>query len=149
MVMNNKDIDFVVRHYRQGRFSAAAGWRRLGIGRAAAWRRFRVAAAVAAIIVVSATAAVVFRQYYVSDSAPETVTAPAVSPLQEVKVIDFDNASLEEVVAKIESTYGVEVNNLPADEEQYSLSLHYQGNPAELIEVINEILGTEMTVTEK
>ncbi len=127
----------------------ASGWRRLGIGGGMIWRRFRVAAAVAAIIVVSATAAVVYRQYHVADDVRDTVTAPVVSPLEEVRVIDFDNASLEDVVNKIEATYGVEVSNLPADGEQYALSLHYQGNPAELIEVINEILGTEMTVSER
>ena len=148
--MDNKDIDFVARHYSKGRFSAAAGWRRLGIARESVWRRFRIAAAIAGIIVVSATAAVVYRQYHVAaDNLPQTVTPAAVSPLEEVRVIDFDNASLEEVVAKIETVYDVEVSNLPADEERYELSLHYQGTPADLIEVINEILGTEMTVSER
>lgn len=147
--MDNKDIDFVARHYSKGRFSAAAGWRSLGIGRVSLWRRFRIAAAIAGIIVVSATAAVVYRQYHVADDMPQTVTAPAVSPLEEVRVIDFDNASLEEVVREIETVYGVEVENLPADGGRYELSLHYQGTPADLIEVINEILGTEMTVSER
>ena len=69
--------------------------------------------------------------------------------MAEVKVIDFENAPLPEVVKKIESVYGVKVMGMPESPEHYELSLHYEGTPTDLISTINEILGTQMTVTEK
>lgn len=43
----------------------------------------------------------------------------------------------------------MEVENIPASPEKYVLSLHYEGTPTDLIETINDILDTDMTVTEK
>ena len=77
------------------------------------------------------------------------VKAQTINPLAEVKVIDFENAPLPEVVKKIESVYGVKVEGVPASPDEYVLSLHYEGTPTDLISVINEILGTQMTVAEK
>lgn len=148
--MENKDIDFVARHYRRGKFAVDAGWRRLGIGRVSVWRRFRVAAAVAAVLALSATAAIIYNEYHKDETPPKTATVgKKMSPMAEVRVIDFENAPLPEVVRKIESVYGVKVKNLPELPEKYVLSLHYEGTPGDLIAVINEILGTKMTVAEK
>lgn len=146
--MDNKNIDFVARHYRKGLFSSDAAWRRLGITPVAWWKRYRVAAAVALGVIISATGAIVYHDYQLSvgDSAGQTV---AVSPLAEVKAIDFENAPLTEVVTKIETVYNVKIGNLPPKPENYELSLHYEGTPTDLIAVINEILGTQMTVAEK
>lgn len=146
--MDNKDLDFIARHYRKGRFSADAGWRRLGIAHVPSWRRYRVAAAIAAVVVLTATAGLLYREYSAStaDSIEEVRTS---APLEAVRVIDFENAPLAEVVKKIESVYGVKVVNLPESTEGYKLSLHYEGNPADLIATINEILGTQMEVVEK
>lgn len=84
------------------------------------------------------------------DDAPQqTIPVETVSPLAEVKVIDFENAPLPEVVRQIESVYGVKVEEVPASPERYVLSLHYEGTPTDLISVINGILETEMTVTEQ
>lgn len=79
----------------------------------------------------------------------QAIPIETVSPLAEVKVIDFENAPLPEVIKKIESVYNVKIKDIPASPEEYELSLHYEGTPTDLISVINDILGTEMTVTEK
>ena len=146
---DNKDLDFVTQHYRHGRFDTAAGWRRLGIAATLRRHMLRVAAAVAATVILSATAVVLYRGYSGRSVQPSTVQASAVSPLAEVRVIDFENAPLTEVIDRIEAVYGVRVENLPDSPGDYVLSLHYEGTPADLIAVINDILGTAMTVVEK
>ena len=100
-------------------------------------------------VILSATATILYREFNVKDVPQQSVPVEAVNPLAEVKVIDFENAPLRDVVEKIESVYGVKVEGLPSPADGYVLSLHYEGTPAELIGVINDILGTEMTVTEK
>lgn len=149
--MKSNEIDYIARRYRKGRFSANAGWRRLNIAPSIKCRRFRVAAVVAATVIISATAAILYREYSINDASQQTmpVKTVTVSPLAEVKVIDFENAPLQEVINKIESVYSVKVENIPAHPDEYELSLHYEGTPADLISVINEILGTNMTVTER
>lgn len=147
--MKNKEIDFIARRYRKGRFSPDAGWRRLGIAPVSLWRRYRVAAAVAVTVILSATATILYKEYCLNDVPQQTVPVETVSPLVEVKVIDFENAPLPEVVKKIETVYGVKVESVPASPEEYVLSLHYEGNPTDLISAINDILETKMTVTEK
>ena len=149
--MKNKEVDFIARRYKKGRFSPDAGWNRLGIAPVSKWRRYRVAAAVAATVILSATATILYREYHMEDVPQQTmpVKTQTISPLAEVKVIDFENAPLPEVVKKIESVYDVKVDGVPASPEGYVLSLHYEGTPTDLISVINDILGTEMTVTER
>lgn len=147
--MKNKEIDFIARRYRKGRFVPDAGWHRLGITPVSIWKKYRIAAAVAATVLLSATATILYREYRMDDVPQQTIPVEAVSPLAEVKIIDFENAPLPEVVKKIESVYGVKVEGVPASPEGYVLSLHYEGTPTDLISVINDILGTEMAVTEK
>lgn len=147
--MINKEVDFIARRYRTGRFVPDAGWRRLGIAPVSLWRRYRVAAAVAATVILSASAAILYREYRVNDVQQQIVPIETVSPMAEVKVIDFENAPLPEVIKKIESVYGVKVEGVPASPEEYVLSLHYEGTPTDLISVINDILETQMTVMEK
>lgn len=147
--MISKEVDFIARRYRTGRFVPDAGWRRLGIAPVSLWRRYRVAAAVAATVILSASAAILYREYRVNDVQQQIVPIETVSPMAEVKVIDFENAPLPEVIKKIESVYGVKVEGVPASPEEYVLSLHYEGTPTDLISVINDILETQMTVMEK
>ena len=147
--MENKDIDFIARRYRKGRFRADAGWRRFGITPLSIWKRYRVAVAVAATVVLSATAALIYHEYQTVDIPQQSVEIRSVCPLAEIKVIDFENASLSDVVKKIEEVYNVKVENLPGNDKVYRLSVHYEGTPTDLIGVINDILNTQMTVTEK
>ena len=69
--------------------------------------------------------------------------------METVRVVDFENAPLPVVVERIREVYGVEVSGLPQDADDYVLSLHYEGTPVDLVDTINDILGTEMTVEEK
>lgn len=147
--MDDKEIGFVARHYREGLFSVKDGWRRIGIGMSVRMRRYRVAAAVSAVVVLSASAAIIYHEYRAESVPEQTETMQTVNPMAEVKVIDFENAPLPEVIGKIETVYGVRVEGVPESPEHYELSLHYEGTPTDLISTINEILGTQMTVTEK
>lgn len=147
--MKNKEVDFIARRYKKGRFSTDAGWRCLGIVPVSGWRRYRVAAAVAATVILSATATILYKEYRMDDAPQQAVPVETFSPLAEVKVIDFENATLSAVVKKIETVYNVKVEGVPASPDGYELSLHYEGTPTDLIAVINDILGTEMAVTEK
>ncbi|MDE6096378.1 MAG: hypothetical protein K2G52_09340, partial [Muribaculaceae bacterium] len=97
----------------------------------------------------SATATIIYKDYHRVDNSRQETSTPVVSPLAEVKVIDFENAQLAEVVEKIETVYNVEVRNLPDTPEEYKLSLHYEGTPTDLIVVINDILDTQMIVVER
>lgn len=149
----DKEFDFVVKRYRSGCFDADTGWKRLGIAKVSIWRRYRAAAAVVAAVVISASAAIIYDRYQTQKDEHQPIEnitpgTPAMS-LTEVKVIDFENASLSEVVAKIESVYNVRIENVPQEEPGQKLSLHYEGTPTDLIDIINGILGTEMSVTEK
>ncbi|MDE6085814.1 MAG: hypothetical protein K2G40_05375 [Muribaculaceae bacterium] len=147
--MEIKDIDFIARHYRKNRFDVDTAWKRLGIASVSRWKRYKVAAAVATVIVLSATAAIIYQEYNTIDIPHQSIKTPVINPLVEVKVIDFENASLTEVVKKIEEVYNVKVENLPQNEKVYKLSLHYEGTPTDLIGVINDILDTQMTVVER
>ncbi|MDE6582851.1 MAG: DUF4974 domain-containing protein [Duncaniella sp.] len=146
---NRNDIDFIARRYKEGRFNTTDGWRRLGIAPSSIWRRFRVAAATAAVVALSAAAALYYTGHTARDLEPQHIESAAPEALTTVKVIDFENAPLPEVVSRIEEIYNVKVDNLPDDAATYSLSLHYEGNPKDLIGVINDILGTHMTVSER
>ncbi len=145
--MDEKDIMFVVRHYRSGCFSTDKGWRRLGIDVRGRWWRLRVAAAVVATIVLSATAAVLYRHYTIADRVEPVMTLDeGVTDKDAIKVIDFENTPLTEVVERIRVTYGVEVLNVPENAESYRLSLHYEGTAEDLVDTINDILYTDMEV---
>ncbi len=146
--MQNKEIDFIARHYRKGRFDTAVAWSRLGIG-AARRRRLRIAAAIAGLVILSASAGLLIREYNTVTHPQQPQETHVESTMQTVRVIDFDNAPLEKVIETIESVYGVRVIGVPDAAENYSLSLHYEGTPADLIAAINEILGTSMEVVEK
>lgn len=100
----------------------------------------------AAMVILTATATMFYREYSIDNVQEEVDQA---SPLTVVKVIDFENAPLPEVVEKIESVYNVRVGQLLEAPEKYVLTLRYEGTPTDLVAIINDILGTQMTVEEK
>ena len=153
----DENIKFVVTHYRRGRFAVEPGLRRMGF-KQTTWTPVRIAASVAVVAVLSATAAIMITQGYFFAGNTETVSSEQRGTLPQkkvkpavvsVNVIDFEATSLPEVVAKIRDVYGVDIINLPEDAESYSLSLHYEGNAVDLVETINETLGTEMKIKEQ
>ena len=145
----NKDIRFIARHYHKGLFAVEPALRRIKGTRSAWWTRTRIAAACAVAAILTVTAAIFVHNDYFSQHEPSADTAqPAISAAQVVRVIDFEGAPLTDVVAKIREVYGVEIVGLPADPDQYTLSLHYEGSALDLVETINDILDTDMTVIE-
>lgn len=150
--MQDKDIDFVVSHFREDALSPESNWRRfraiVGLRR----RRASVAAAVAAIIVVSATAAVfTYKELSappIGTETPHELFVDDVAPPDHTKLMVFEATGLSEVVVRIEEEYGVTIVNVPSNADDYVLTLRYEGTPEELIEAINEILGTHLRVEE-
>lgn len=146
----DKDLRFIARHYRKGMFAVTPALRRIKGAKAVWWTRTRIAAACALAAIFTATAAVfVYHNHFskTEPSVPET-EQPAIPAAEIVRVIDFEEAPLTEVVAKIREVYGVEVTGLPADPDQYVLSLHYEGSALDLVETINDILDTDMKVSQ-
>lgn len=148
--MEHREIDFIARRYRSGRFAVEPALRRI-IPASGRWStRMRVAATVAVVVVMSAAAALIIHSNYTigSGAATETVepTAPAPSPETIVKVIDFEETPLPVVIDKIKEVYGVEITGVPENADDYTLSLRYEGNAVDLIATINDILETEMEV---
>lgn len=145
------DIRFIVTHYRKGRFAVKPALKRIKNTRRSWWTPAKIAAALAAVVVITATAAVIVRNNFFVDrpaiDLQETTTpAPEVAI---VNVIDFENSPLPDVVAKISEVYNVRIINLPDNADSYTLSLHYEGTADDLLETINDILGTEMTIDEQ
>lgn len=141
-----EEISYIAKRYRKGKFSADRGWKRLGIAPSFRVRRMRIAAAIASFVVLTATAAVIYRHATVPETNVEIPQTIPTDPKEIVKVIDFENTPLPVVVDKIKEVYGVEVTGLPENADEYRLSLHYEGNPVELVATINYILDTKMAI---
>lgn len=140
------NIEFVATHYRRGSFAVEKALRAIRPAAVSWWTRGRIAAAVVVLLAVSATAAVMIgKSLNDSKPAPE-VEEQTVSAADVVRIIDFEEAPLSEVIKKIKEVYGVEIAGLPENADDYRLSLHYEGSATDLVETINTILGTEMTV---
>lgn len=143
-----KNIEYVAKHYRKGKFNADRGWKRLGIVRQFwNWKRISAAAAVG-VVVVSAAAFAVYENYFAETTPQQKVITNTASPAYMVKAIDFESAPLPRVIESIENTYEVRISNVPEDADDFNLSLHYEGNAFELVETINDILDINLTVEE-
>ncbi|MDE5594137.1 MAG: hypothetical protein K2I89_00995 [Muribaculaceae bacterium] len=142
-----KEISFVAKHYRKNSFSVDKAWASLGVASPSKWRVLRAAAVVAGVVVLSATAAIIYNHYEPSATEPTVETvAETPSPSEVVRVIDFEEATLPVVVETIKEVYGVKIVNLPENADSYRLSLRYEGTAEDLLTTINEILDTEMSV---
>ena len=145
---NNKELNFIARHYRKGLFAVEPALRRIKGAKSVWWSRTRIAAACTVAAILTATAAVFVHNNYFSESnsTVQDTEMSAFPAAKVVRVIDFEEAPLTDVVEKIREIYGVEVVGLPANPGQYTLSLHYEGSAIDLVETINDILDTDMTV---
>lgn len=139
-----KNIDFVVRHYRHGAFRTSRAWQKLGIGHSIVYKRLRIAAVAAILVAIGATAIIMHH----NSSTEPTVTMPAEktdsTAKTTIRIIDFDDAPLTAVIEEINHVYDVEVIDIPAEAAEIRLTLHYEGDVAGLIETINETTGTEL-----
>ncbi len=146
----NREISFVARRYRSNAFSKKDAWKSMGLGNTTLrWSPIKIAAAVALLTVITATATIIIRQEYFSADSNVTEQNAVIGHetlTPEVKAIDFDNAPLPMVIEKIKSTYGVDVDNMPKNAEEYRLTLHFEGTAADLLATINEILDTDLTL---
>ena len=146
----DKEITFIAKHYKKGLFSVDPALKRIKKIKQGWWTLPKVAAASFLIVVLGATAAILIRNSYSykesSISQPESTEI--ISPALISRVIDFEDTPPPTVIEQINLMYDVEVINIPADANDYYLSLHYEGNAYDLIETINEILGTDMKVKE-
>lgn len=143
-----REIGFIARHYRQGLFNTKKALRKIRPTIRKIWSWQRIAAASCILIVVGATAALLIRNSFNSERPTEiekTITPPL--PAKSIsKMIDFEDAPLSVVIDQISVVYDVEITNIPADAEEYRLTLHYEGNANDLIETINDILGTNLEI---
>lgn len=147
---SDREIDFVAKRYRQNKFSVHKAWNRLGVKHVTKYRRIGAAAATAGIIILSATAAVVYHTYY-SKPVPTVLDTQKQSAdilKESVRIIDFENTPLPTVILKIKEVYGVEIADIPDNASQYRLSLHFEGNVVDLVDAINDLLETQMSVKE-
>ena len=150
--MEQKDLDreigFIAKHYREGLFNADIALRKFKpiIRKIWSWQRIAVASCI--IIVLSAGAALLFRETFYTDNPIEIENNQSpVLPLEAIsKVIDFEDAPLPTVIDQINLVYNVTIVNIPIKAEDYRLSLHYEGNVVDLIDSINEILGINLEI---
>lgn len=145
-----EEVTFIAKRYRKGKFSVDRGWKRLDITPTTKRIHLKIAAVVSSVVILSATAALIYHQNELQHSPDKTVTEEVkpIASLEVVKVIDFENATLSSVVSKIKEVYGVEIVDVPENAEEYHLSLHYEGNAVDLVATINDILEIQMTVKE-
>ena len=152
----NDSFHFVVRFYRPGAFRAdrnpsgilyispVKSW----------WRRYGIAASFAGVALLASAIVI---GYYASHESPsaapmveETTTRP-VSPAgaeEKIQRIEFTDVPLRQVVAKIEEVYGVKIEGLePGD--THRLTLSYEGTATDLVDTINDTLGTNLTIAKR
>lgn len=148
--MENKEIKYIAKHYRKGLFAVEPALRRIKPIASRWWTRSRIAAACIAATILTATAAIFIQNNYFIDPPAiiEQNEQTSIPIAKIVRAIDFENAPLPIVVAKIKEVYGVNVVNLPDNAEEYTLSLHYEGSAIDLVDTINDILDTEMIIQE-
>lgn len=144
---NDNSLNFVVRYYRKDAFRP----RRLGKilhfePRHRFFSRRNIAAACVTTALI-ACAGIGTYLYVQPDASKETpaVEVP-VSTTQEIHRLKFDNAPLSEVIKEIESVYSVKLTSLP--QEEYRLTLSYEGTAEDLIATINELLGTKIEIAQ-
>lgn len=146
-----ESIDFVTLYYCKGAFDADRALRMIRFLPAVPWWRRRgvVAAAIGGALVASAAVFtyIVPDREEVGNLPTEQVVTPAVETpaATEVKKIEFADAPLARVVEEIERVYNVKVTNLPAGGD-YRLTLSYEGTAEDLVETINDLLGTSLAV---
>lgn len=137
-----ESLSFVVRHYRRGAFRPTMLF--VASNR---WRRLAVAASIAFGVIVASACVYLLTVHEPASSGAETTgpvaSAPDEAPEKVSRRIRFDDAPLTRVVDEIENVYGVQVSPV-ADNDTTRLTLSYEGNAADLLDTINELLGTDL-----
>lgn len=145
-----RSLRFVTEHYREGSFDTRRDWHALGLGRTS-WLRRNIAAAAIWGIAIAACAGIA-TWILIPSGTPEPDAAPThvvpatatVAPENANHRIEFTDASLEEVAAAVNKTYGVKLINLP-DTDQH-LTLSYEGTATDFVETLNALLGSSIRI---
>lgn len=140
---NNKDsFGFVIRHYRFGAFRPVLRFVPTTI-----WRTRRIVAAAMVAFVLTAGACTLW--FVSSDRRTENVVESIEnhSQINEIKILEFNDAPLDVVIDAVEHNYGVRVSGYEPD-ENIRLTIRFEGTADELIEAINTIEGTHLSIHE-
>ena len=146
-----ESLEFVVKYYRRDAFHPDDELVRVVSVRRPWWRRTAIAASVA--VGVLAASAFLYVNLTRVSSEPQMPEQTVVAPEMEVRVetevkrIEFKDATLRQVAEAIEDTYGVEVEGIDSNSE-IKLTLSYEGTAEDLVETINELLGTSLRINE-
>lgn len=149
----DRQLDWVAKSYLASAFDRRRAWVRISmaLGQTSAGlrrRRLRYAAAIAAAVALTASAAyIALKPEHQPVPEPQTIERSATLEMNRTHRLDFSDTPLSQVVAKIETEYGVTVDNVP--EGDYRLTGSFEGDAGEIVESINMLLGTEMEVVEK
>lgn len=142
-----EDIQFVTRYYRDDTLLPARGWRLFRASHGISFFRRNIAAAAVILIVLSASASFYF---YTRNNAPSTeqpavsVPSTTISLAETSQKIEFRNADLKKVVEEIERIYEVKITGVP--EREIKVTISYEGTAAEVIETLNELFDTELSI---
>lgn len=149
-----ESLNFVTSHYREGAFRPDPDLFRTKRSFQQLLRRHGVAAAVVAGILTVAACAVVLslrdaeiHEQLITPAETEQSVEPTVeNTADSVVKLEFTDAPLSEVVEEIEKSYNVTVENIPATDLRLTLS--YEGTATDLVDTINELLGTKLKISE-
>lgn len=145
MPHQSKDsLDFVTRHYRRDTFKARRGpWLTvLTPGRAVA------AASVAAVALVAVAAGWHYRAEYKQPKLSTVqVALPPVANRTDVIAMSFDNATVTEVAQAVESRFGLRLDGVP--ETDMRLTLECRGTADDIVAMINDIAGCNITIADR
>ena len=148
----DESIDFVSRYYEDGSLMPRQGWYRFRLTHTLPKWRKNVAAACIGTVVLVASASVYYVMKSTSPDTQEDVTVTTVvesaapDPYKVVK-IQFADAALSDVAEEIEKAYGVKILNIP--EKEIRLTISYEGNAYDVVDTINDLLGTDLKIEEQ
>lgn len=150
-----KSLQFVTRFYTPGILHPDSSFIMKDIP---FWKRHAVAASIIGTALVATAAVTTYFALNPADSkyeipAKEVVQEAPIDTIQEtpeaeeVKKMVFEDAELSDVVKAIEKEYGVKIEG--STDGQPRLTLSYHGTAEDLVATINDLLGTNLTITKK
>ncbi|MDE6339261.1 MAG: DUF4974 domain-containing protein [Muribaculaceae bacterium] len=143
-------VDFTAKYYEHGAFMPDLKFVNTVVFHNRRRIVYRWVAAAVGLVTISAAA--MFISYHYKDADTQILEpAPVEVQLQthvyspeRVVHLEFNDAPLTEVVSGVENAYNVKLINVP--EEELHLTLSYEGNAEEFVDMINELLGTDIRV---
>ncbi len=146
-----ESIGFVSRHYDREAFDEKTYLRAI-VGNNVSrlhLRPLHFAAAIAGAVLVASACVLIYDRIAERPVQPAETIVPekpeaSVETVVRSERVEFNDASLGDVIDRIEKVYGVKVTDVP--KEDYRLTLSYEGTAADLVATINELLGTDLQI---